>query len=102
MRTAAATLILLLIAPAAWAWNFDRHIIPPEEIQAGGPPRDGIPALTDPEFVTAREANAQLEKDEKVLGIFLDGVAKAYPIRILSWHELVNDRVGTRPILVSW
>ena len=68
---------------------------------SGGPPRDGIPALTAPKFLQASQAD-MLRDDEQVLGVFLNGVSKAYPTRILSWHELVNDHFHDLPVLVSW
>ncbi|TAM83415.1 MAG: DUF3179 domain-containing protein [Acidobacteria bacterium] len=83
-------------------FDVTRHIIPLGKIQGGGPPRGGIPALTDPEDISAEEAGRLLEPSDRVLGVFMNGQAKAYPVRILNWHELVNDRVGGRAILVSW
>lgn len=71
-----------------------------EEILAGGPPRDGIPALDAPDHVPA--AAAPWADDVSVLGVSQGGEARAYPIPLLDWHELVNDRVGGEPILVSW
>lgn len=99
----ATFLLILLFFPlcAAADWDFSRHSIPLEEIQSGGPPKDGIPALIAPKYVPAAKADFMLA-DEQVLGVFLDGVARAYPTRILSWHELVNDRFGKLPVLVSW
>jgi hypothetical protein len=83
-------------------FNVTRHTIPISKIEGGGPPRDGIPALDNPHFLTAEKADRLLLKNDRVLGVFLNGEAKAYPIRILNWHELVNDRVGDKAILVSW
>lgn len=74
--------------------------VPVDEILAGGPPRDGIPALDHPERLPA--ADAPWDDDEMVIGIAFDGHAAAYPIAILVWHELVNDTLGGRPILVSY
>jgi hypothetical protein len=74
--------------------------VPAERIEAGGPPRDGIPAIDRPRFVSAPAA--RLRPEERVLGVALDGLAKAYPIRILNWHEIVNDRFGTEPVVVSY
>ena len=71
------------------------------EIVTGGPPRDGIPALTDPAFLPAAQAG-YLSPDDQVIGVVHNGVAKAYPTRILSWHEVVNDDFGGDPLLVSW
>ena len=83
-------------------FDVTRHTIPVDKIQSGGPPRDGIPALVDPEFLAAEQGRHNLAGGDRVLGIFLGGEAKAYPIRILNWHELVNDKVGGRAMLVTW
>ncbi len=74
--------------------------IPVEEVLPGGPPRDGIPALDDPKAIAASEA--QWSEDELVIGVALEGAARAYPVPLLEWHELVNDTLGGRPILVSY
>ncbi len=75
--------------------------IPVDQIRAGGPPKDGIPALTNPPMITAAEA-AYLGPDDRVIG-YVDGdEARAYPLRILNHHELVNDRVAGKPILVTY
>ena len=86
---------LFVVFTLALLTGFDtsNHSIPLDEIHSGGPPKDGIPALYDPEFVTADEATF-LKPQDRVLGLFINGEAKAYPIWILNWHELVNDRVG--------
>lgn len=103
MRIATLVLMILVVFPfgAVADWDFSRHSIPLKEIQSGGPPRDGIPALTSPKYVPAKKADF-IRDDEQVLGVFLNGVARAYPTRILSWHELVNDRFDKLPVLVSW
>jgi hypothetical protein len=74
--------------------------IPEREILRGGPPRDGIPALEDPQVVSAEEAAWGV--DQVVIGVAAGGEARAYPLALLTWHELVNDRLGGRPILVSY
>jgi hypothetical protein len=83
------------------SWDFSKHNIPVNEIQSGGPPRDGIPALFDPKFVTAEKADF-MQDDEMILGVFFNGIARAFPIRIMSWHELVNLNFNDIPVLVSW
>ncbi len=94
--------IFLLMPMAAFAqWDFSKHSIPLDEIVSGGPPRDGIPALTNPDYVSAAKAD-YMRPDEQILGVFLNGVARAYPTRVLSWHEVVNDEFGDEPVLVSW
>ena len=72
-----------------------------EEVVWGGVPLDGIPALDDPPTIGAAEAG-YLEPDERVFGVRLGGEARAYPLRILSWHEMLNDVVGGRPVTLSF
>ena len=95
-------LVLALAIPAAAQWDYSKHSIPVEDIRGGGPPRDGIPALFDPEYISASEADKLLDPAEEVLGLVINGVSRAYPIRIMSWHELVNDEIAGTPYLVSW
>ena len=63
--------------------------------------KDGIPALTNPPFIPAADAT-WLSDDARVLGLVHAGVAKAYPIEILLWHEAVNDVIGEQPYLVTY
>ncbi|WP_082182050.1 DUF3179 domain-containing protein [Aestuariivita boseongensis] len=71
------------------------------EIQSGGPGRDGIPALDDPQFVRAGEV--QIAPREPVVTVEIAGeAARAYPIRYLMWHEIVNDRIGAVPVAVTY
>ena len=79
----------------------DEASIPVKEILQGGPPRDGIPALYYPEFVEADEAN-YLSADDRVLGVVVSGKAKAYPVRILDWHEIVNDEIDAQKFSVTY
>ena len=74
--------------------------VPVQAIQRGGPPKDGIPSIDKPKFVPAR--NSRLRDDDRVLGVALQGTARAYPVRILNWHEVVNDRFGDRGIVVTY
>lgn len=75
--------------------------VPRHLVAHGGPGRDGIPALTDPAFMSAREASYLLP-GQRVLGVYLNGVAKAYPLGIMNWHEIVNDQFGTEPVVVTY
>ena len=72
---------------------------PTSNIVSGGPPKDGIPALTNPS--TAASANF-LSDDDLVLGVVINGEAKAYPHNIGWWHEIINDRVGGHPVSVTF
>lgn len=71
------------------------------DLRSGGPPRDGIPALNQPGFIQAGFVD-YLRPEDRVLGLEIGGVAKAYPIRILDWHEIVNDPFGTEPVVVTY
>ena len=95
-------LMMVIAVPVQADWDFSKHSIPVEDIRGGGPPRDGIPALFSPQYLTAKDADKLLKPDERVLGLTLNGVSRAYPIRIMSWHELVNDEIAGVPYLVSW
>jgi hypothetical protein len=75
--------------------------IPIKHIVEGGPPRDGIPSLDDPAFVSAKDVDF-LDPRERVLGIAIENEAKAYPIKILNWHEVVNDRIGEQFLVVTF
>ncbi len=92
---------LLPAGPGKRPFDVTRHVIPLSAID-DSIPRDAISALTRPRFVAAEEARGRLKDSDRVLGVFLNGEAKAYPIRILNWHELVNDQAGGQPTLVSW
>jgi hypothetical protein len=72
------------------------------EILSGGPSKDGIPAILKPKFVEINEADTWLMPQEPVVQVQVNGVAKAYPIQILMWHEIVNDEIGGVPVLVTF
>lgn len=78
-----------------------RHAIRLEEIVWGGVARDGIPALTAPAFVAAREAS-WLWDGEPVFGVAIGGDVRAYPHRIMDWHEMANDTVGGVPLALAY
>ncbi len=83
------------------AFDFSAITVPVNEIHGGGPPKDGIPALTNPRFVTARGAT-YLRSEDRVIGVVASNQAKAYPLKILNYHEIVNDRVGDLPVAVTY
>lgn len=78
-----------------------KHDIRLDEILWGGVKVDGIPALTNPKFLTASEA-VSLEDDEAVFGVEINGDARAYPLRIMDWHEMANDVVGGVPVALAY
>jgi len=65
-------------------------------------PKDAIRSIDSPRFFSAQEADAEYEPDEIVIGLEIDGDARAYSVSLLSSHEIVNDIVGGRPIAVTW
>ena len=69
---------------------------------SGGPPKDGIPAIDKPRFWSAHEANRHLDDADIVFGVYRRGEAKAYPRRVLVWHEIVNDVIAQEPVSVTY
>lgn len=94
--------------PTYWAstdWpntDFTKHSVPLNEIVSGGPPKDGIPPIDDPEFESLTEAADRIAPNEPVIGLVVNGQAKAYPLSVLMWHEIVNDVVGGVPVSVTY
>ncbi len=82
--------------------DFSKHSVPYREILSGGPPKDGIPAVDEPKFVTVAEADGWLKPREPVIFVQVGEEARAYPIQILIWHEIVNDTVGDLPLTVTF
>ena len=85
-----------------WETNFSKHSVPYNEIFSGGVPRDGIPPIDDPRFVSVEEADKWLEDKEPVIALEINGEAKAYPLQILTWHEIANDTVAGVPVSVTF
>ena len=88
-------------AGSANGFDLSNSSLPPEEIIRGGPPRDGIPALTDPKMIAAGDANF-LKPADRIVGITLKGQSRAYPISILNWHEIVNDNIDGQQYAVTY
>ncbi len=87
--------MLLFTAASAKGLNgfsLEDALIPPSQIYSGGPDKDGIPSLDNPEFVKVPDADF-IKDEDRVLGITINGVSKAYPVKILNWHEIVNDSI---------
>jgi Protein of unknown function (DUF3179) len=89
-------------ADSEFKTDFSKHSVPYSEIRSGGPPKDGIPALKDPQFVSVSEADTWLKPAEPVILAQVGDDAKAYPIQILIWHEITNDTVGGEPLVVTF
>jgi hypothetical protein len=87
---------------SGWATDWNRRTIDYGEILSGGPPRDGIPSIDEPRFIGAEEAAAWLADNEPVVTLEINGDARAYPLQLLTWHEIVNDTVGDLPVVVTF
>lgn len=85
-----------------WKTNFSKHSVPLSEIVPDGPPRDQIPAIDKPVFVTPYEADRWLTPMEPVLLFGRGSDVRAYPLQILIWHEIVNDTVGGVPAVITF
>ena len=116
MKFIPLTLVLALCAGMAMAqqktppfWDsewpdtdFSKSSVSFVEILSGGPPKDGIPAIDDPQFIKIADDDL-IEDVEPVVTVELEGeVPRAYPIRYLTWHEIVNDRIGDVPVTVTF
>jgi len=82
--------------------DFSKRTVALDEIDSGGPPKDGIPAIDRPRFVTPAEARGWLDPREPVIVLELNGETRAYPLQILMFHEIVNDTVGGQPVTVTF
>ncbi len=76
-------------------------LINPDHVRSGGPPPDGIPPIDDPEFEPVPEVG-WLDGDEPVLSLTVGGETRAYPLQVMTWHEIVNDTVGDVPVAVTY
>ena len=83
-------------------FDLENGLIPANEIDHGGPGRDGIPAIDKPRFLAGDSRDAEVKPDERVLGVSYNGVAKAYPIAILEHHEIVNDLFGETALTITY
>jgi hypothetical protein len=84
-----------------WKTDFSKSSVPFGEIISGGPPRDGIPSIDDPKFASASEVT-DIDGREPVIRFGVDDDVRAYPLRVLTWHEIANDVVGGTPVAVTY
>ena len=103
-----SALAVLAMDPEADFATWEQHLndLPPpsidlRELRRGGPPPDGIPPIDNPVLIPVNEVDF-LTDTEPVVTIDINGEARAYPIQILIWHEIVNDKVGDTPITVTY
>lgn len=81
--------------------DFTKHTVPLSEIYSGGPPRDGIAPIDNPKFIPISQAEKILDAREPVVVVNIGNIAKAYPHRILLFHEIVNDEIDGKPIFIT-
>jgi hypothetical protein len=82
--------------------DFSRRSVDLDEIISGGPPKDGIPAIDRPRFVSPAAAAAWLDPREPVIAVTVGDLARAYPLQILIYHEIVNDTLADTPLAVTF
>lgn len=82
--------------------DFTNSSVDHSEILSGGPPKDGIPAIDNPAFVDTVDASEWLKEKEPVIAIKIGDIARAYPLQILMWHEIVNDELGDKAVSVTF
>jgi hypothetical protein len=94
-------LLQVVFQRAGQGFDLRNATIPTRRIVGGGPPKDGIPALSNPKLIAAHEAR-YLQPEDRVVGVAIGTAARAYPLRILDYHEVVNDRIGEVPFAVTY
>jgi len=82
--------------------DFENSIIDISSVMSGGPPKDGIPSIDKPGFDGVRQAGKWLDGREPVIRVELNGEARAYPLQLLIYHEIINDQIGATPISVTF
>jgi hypothetical protein len=85
-----------------WATDFTKASVDLGDFVGGGPPKDGIPALDEPRFESIDAARSWLVDRSPVISLEAGGEARAYPLGILTWHEIVNDTLGGVPVVVTF
>ena len=101
-ETEAPNLNDLRVPTEGWATDFSIASVDLGEFQGGGPPKDGIPAIDEPRFESIANAQAWLAPTSPVISLEVGGSARAYPMAILIWHEVVNDTLGVVPVVVTF
>ncbi|MDQ6971991.1 MAG: DUF3179 domain-containing protein [Mariprofundaceae bacterium] len=95
-------ILLPVILLSLSGFTLSPSLVPQQEIVSGGPPKDGIPALSRPVIESADTANQWLAANDRILGVVVNGKPRAYPLRILNWHEIVNDRIADHPLVITY
>ncbi len=92
----------LAVSTAGWKTDFTRASIDLAEVRSGGPPKDGIPAIDAPVSESLEAARGWLAGSAPVIALEVGDQARAYPLAILTWHEIVNDSLGGVPVVVTF
>ena len=100
--TGAQSLDALRVSTDGWKTDFTKSSVDFGDFIGGGPPKDGIPPIDAPKFESIAAARAWLSDRSPVISVEAAGVARAYPLAILIWHEIVNDTLGGIPIVVTF
>lgn len=90
------------ISTRIWETDFRFHTVPYDEVISGGVGRDGIPPIDEPRFVSVADASEWLGDMEPVIALELNGEAKAYPLQVITWHEIVNDELAGVPVTATY
>ncbi|MGH8141459.1 MAG: DUF3179 domain-containing (seleno)protein [Steroidobacteraceae bacterium] len=100
-RALVRAVALMLAVGGVTGFDLTRHVVPLDQILDGGPPKDGIPAILHPSFVSAGRA-AFLTPRDLVIGVVVHDHAWAYPVKILNWHEVVDDSAAGESFAVTF
>jgi hypothetical protein len=92
----------LRVTSSGWRTDFSSASVDLAEFIGGGPGKDGIPAIDAPKFESLDDARTWLADEAPVIALVVDGTARAYPLAILTWHEIVNDSLGGVPVVVTF
>ncbi len=89
------------LSSSDWRTDWEKTSINLDELEVNIR-RDGIPSIDNPRFVSVKDAGDWIGKNEPVILVQIDMDARAYPLQVLTWHEIVNDRFGTTPVVVTF
>ena len=89
-------------ATIGWNTDWSKHSIEYHDLLSGGPPRNGIPPIDQPKFIENQLAAQWLKPNDPVIALEINGGTQAYPLQILTWHEIVNDVVGEIPVTITF
>ncbi|MBI3955698.1 DUF3179 domain-containing protein [Candidatus Gottesmanbacteria bacterium] len=95
-------LVTVIIAIGVMVTNGTKHSVPLDEIIGGGPPKDGVPPIDNPKFVAIAQADSFLSGSDPGIALDINGGQRFYPFQILVWHEIVNDTVNGKRVLVTY